>query len=75
MTAEDRPVHLEINCATGAVTHTVLTDSEMIEYHRTLNNHLDQADRKAAEDASLAEAVSAHPDPVVQALARRAGIL
>jgi len=75
MSEQDRPVHHEFNCATGATTVTELTDGELEGMRRR-----DQAEaqRKADEEAReqvLRDAVAAHPDPVVQALAKRAGLV
>jgi len=71
----DRPTHIEIDCSTGAVTHTVLADQE-IEDMRQAQVRADREHRARVDaDAELARAAADHPDPLVKALAQRAGLL
>lgn len=72
---EDRPVHVDFNVSTGVQTETPITDAEWDEMERR------EAEAIAAESASekegvdLQAAAQSHPDPVVQALAKKAGLL
>lgn len=84
---QDRPVHLEINLggvtvtdgriAVGAVTRTEtpLTDLEMADQRdRDARYHAAVAADKEQQEAER-EAARNHPDPLVRALAKRAGLL
>ena len=72
---EERPVHSELNLTTGEEIHTPVTDEEWADMKaREAQALLDEAE-KAKEDAALREAVAAHPDPIVQELARRLGLM
>lgn len=74
MAEEDRPVHVEINVSTGAITHTPITDEEW-DAMRLAEAEAVRAEEQSAEsDRVLREAVAVHPDPVVQALAQRVGL-
>jgi hypothetical protein len=72
---EERPVRLVVDCSTGESQYVPMDDSEWAA--RTREVRQAEADRTAREqrDAELLEAVQAHPDPVVQELARRAGLV
>lgn len=72
---EDRPVHLDHNVATGATTMTPITDEEWDAMEQREADAL--ADAAAAEQqaAELRAAAESHPDALVQALARKAGLL
>jgi hypothetical protein len=75
MDIEERPVHTVVDCSTGETTHTPLTDGQWSEHRRRAAEHAAAQKAQAAADAELAQTAAAHPDPLVQALARRAGIL
>lgn len=72
---DDRPVHVVHDVSNGATTVTAITDEEWDEIDaRTAAN--EEAERqRLAQDEQLRQQVAAHPDPVVQALARRAGVV
>lgn len=72
---DDRPVHVEINVSTGVVSHTPVTDQEWDEIEARGAALVEAEQRQQAEDEALRQAVAEHPDPVVQALARRAGVV
>lgn len=72
---EERPVHLEVNLETGAVTHTPITDQEWDEMRQREQDAIAASAAAEQETADLRVAAAAHPDPLVQALARKAGIL
>jgi hypothetical protein len=74
-TEQERPVHVDINVSTGAVTHTAVTDEEWDELRRREQEAVAAEAQQAADDDALRAAVAAHPDPVVQALAKKAGLL
>lgn len=80
MNQDERPVHLVLDCGPGkTVTATPLTD-EAWAVHRQAEAEGDARARAAAEQAAadrqrVAALASAHPDPLVQELARRAGVL
>jgi hypothetical protein len=79
---EERPVHTVVDCSSGAVTHTPLTDDEWAE-HRAAGaraaaeaaQRTELAAAAAAQRTELAAAAAAHPDPLVRELAARAGLL
>lgn len=74
MDEQDRPVHVEINCTTGAVTHTPVTDMEWQEMQDAEQQALDDHAERQQQDQELRAAVQGHSDPVVQALAKRLGL-
>ena len=74
MTEEDRPAHLEINVATGAQTWTPVTDAEWDEIRQRELDAATEDARRAREATELAQAAAEHPDPLVRALADRAGL-
>lgn len=74
MDEQDRPVHLEIDCTTGAVTHTPLTDLEWQEMQDREQQAVDDYTERQRQDLELRTAIQAHPDPVVQELAKRLGL-
>lgn len=74
-TVEERPVHSEFNVATGEETHTPITDQEWADMRQREQDAIAAEKVRVAEEEALRTAVAAHPDPVVQALAKRAGLL
>lgn len=71
---EQRPVHRNVDVLTGEVTETPISDED---WDAMDSREAADAERRAAqqaEDEALRAAVAAHADPVVQALARRAGL-
>lgn len=71
---EDRPVHRVVHVPTGAVTDTPVTDAEWDEIEARAAAAAKAEKQLLAADAALREAVAAHPDPIVQALAARVGL-
>lgn len=71
---DERPVHVNIDCTTGAVTHTALTDQEIADMKLRDDAAATEYDRRMADEQQLRDSVADHPDPVVQALAKRAGL-
>jgi len=71
---EDRPVHLVIDVSKGTRTEIPITDREWDEIEQRGRNQMDREAAEAAEAAATAAAVAAHPDPLVQLLARKAGL-
>lgn len=74
MTQDERPVHVDIHVPTGAVTHTPITDEEWDAMRAATEQAWAAERREFDKTAELRAAVAAHPDPVVQALAARAGL-
>lgn len=74
MEDETAPHHVVFDCATGATTHTVLIEKELNDMRARQAEHDQRRADEAAEEQALRDAVAAHPDPVVQALAKRAGL-
>jgi hypothetical protein len=72
---EDRPVHLDHNVTTGATTYTPITDTEWDEMEQRERDAIAANLAAEQEAALLAAAAQAHPDPLVQALAKKAGLL
>jgi len=72
---EDRPVHLVIDVSKNTSTEVPVTDEEWDELERAGQENLAAQQAAAADDDALRAAVQGHPDPVVQALARRAGLV
>lgn len=70
----DRPVHRTVHVPTGSVTDEAVTDQEWDEIEARTAQAEQAEQTRLAQDAVLQQAVDAHPDPVVQALARRAGL-
>lgn len=78
MTVRDesqRPVQRVVDRVAGTVVDTPVTDAEWDELDAHVASAAAAAESQAAADASLRAAVAAHPDPVVQALAQRAGLV
>ena len=71
---DDRPVHVVHDLSTGATTVTAISDAEWDEIDQRTAQAVAAEQQRLAEEQQLREAVDAHPDPVVQALARRAGL-
>lgn len=71
---DERPVHHAYDCSTGETTVTPFTDGEWAEHRKTAATEAASMAALQAEDEALRTAVAAHPDPVVQALAKRAGL-
>jgi len=70
-----RPVHLTVDVGQGVVMEMSATDAEWDEIDaRTAAAAAAQTARQA-EDEQLRAAAAAHPDPIVQVLAKRVGIL
>jgi hypothetical protein len=73
--AEERPVHTVVNCETFEVTHTPMTDQEW-ELHKAQSAKHDQdLARQQQDDRDFQAAVAVHPDPLVQEIAKRVGLL
>jgi len=72
---DDRPVHLDVNLDTGAVTHVPVTDAEWLEIEARGAAAVAEETARQRQDEQLRQAVADHPDPVVQALAKRAGVV
>lgn len=75
MLDEERPVHTEVNVTTGETTHTPISDEEWADLKQREADAIAAAEKQEQEDQALRAAVAAHPDPVVQALAKRAGLI
>lgn len=78
MTARDerlRPVHRDINLTTLEVTDTPVTDEEWDAIEARRIDVQTQRERKQREDEEFVRSVREHPDPVVQEIARRYGLL
>lgn len=75
MTDEDRPVHVEFNIERGENAYTPVTDEEWQAMKDRETTAIADEKRRADEDEQLRQAVQSHPDPVVQTLAKRAGII
>lgn len=71
---EDRPVHVDYNVGTGVSTVTAVTDAEWDEIEARAEWARAEQSEREEQDQRLRQQVAAHPDPVVQALARRAGL-
>jgi len=69
-----RPVHVEVDCASGAVTSTPLTDEEWAAQREAEAAYVAKAQQQAAADKQLSDTVAAHPDPIVRELGRRLGL-
>jgi hypothetical protein len=67
--------HVVIDCATGEASYTPLTPQELADLEQRNQDHVAQVAAEKAEADGLKAAAEAHPDPLVQALARKAGIL
>lgn len=74
MDDEERPVHLIIDVSTGAETYVPVTDAEWDQMRQRQADAATEEARKATEAASLAQQAAEHPDPLVRALADRAGL-
>lgn len=72
--SDQRPVHLEVDCATGKATRTPLTDDEWNERRAAEAQAVADEQARASADAQLCAAVAAHPDPIVRELAARLGL-
>jgi hypothetical protein len=75
-TIEQRPVHVVVDCSgpEWVITETPLTDGEWAEHKRISAEHEAATTAAAANRVDLATQVAAHPDPLVQLLARKAGL-
>lgn len=71
---DQRPVHVVVDCTSGQVTHTPLTDDEWEEHKRAMAEHADRVQSEQQERQRLANLVAGHPDPLVQELAKRLGL-
>lgn len=71
----DRPVHLEHNVSTGATTVVPITDQEWDEMERREAEALAEAAEAEKQATELRAAAESHSDPLVQALAKKAGLL
>lgn len=71
---DQRPVHLEVNCSTGAVTRVPLTDDEWNRHKIDETEAVETEKARLAADEQLRAAVAAHADPVVRELAKRLGL-
>lgn len=68
------PHHVVFDCSTGETTYTLLTEQELADADA---RRLEQEQARAAADAddqALRDAVAAHSDPTVKALAARLGL-
>jgi hypothetical protein len=74
MAEEIRPVNHEVDCETGGVTSTPLSDEEWEALKQRHADAMAEQQQEAAEREKLIEAVKAHPDPVVKELAKLLGI-
>ena len=72
---DDRPAHVDINVSTGAMTHIPVTDAEWDEIDARSAASASEELARQAQDQALSQAIADHPDPVVQALAKRAGVV
>lgn len=72
---EDRPVHLDHNVTTGATTVTPITDAEWDAMEQREAEAIAATAAAEQELAELKAAAAAHTDPLVQALAKKAGLL
>jgi hypothetical protein len=62
------------DCATGEQRTVQMSPEEEKAHHAMQTAHATQIAAEEAETAALRAAVTNHPDPVVQALARRLGL-
>ena len=72
---EDRPVHLDHNVTTGATTMTPITDAEWDAMEQRERDAIAENAAAEQEAVELRAAAAAHTDPLVQALAKKAGLL
>lgn len=71
---EQRPVGLDVDCMTGAVTRTPLTDDEWAA-QKTASARAAEAEKaRITADRQFSAAAAAHADPVVRALAKKMGV-
>lgn len=66
--------HVTVDCRSGEVTYTPLTQQELEEQKAAIAAAEAEQQAAQAEAEQLRAAVAAHPDPVVQALVKRAGL-
>lgn len=71
---EQRPVHLEVDCTTGTATRTPMGNDEWDAQKAAEVQAVADEHARNAADKQLAEAVAAHPDPIVRELGRRLGM-
>jgi hypothetical protein len=74
MVNDVRPVHLEMDCTTGIVTSTPMTDEEWAAHREKEAAYLAEVEKQAAAEKQLSDTVAAHPDPIVRELGRRLGL-
>lgn len=72
---ELRPMHVEYDCSAGTGKATHVSDEEWGEIKKREEEIAAAAVNRAKEDEELRQAVENHPDPVVQALAKKARII
>jgi hypothetical protein len=80
MFEEERPVHLVVSCdpildEEARVQTIPVTDSEWAEMKAAAVLRDEDRAKEAAEEEVLRLAVQNHPDPVVQALGKKLGIV
>lgn len=72
---EEKPVHASYDISSGEYTEVEVSDEEhQAMKDREAANTVERLQREQ-EDAELRAAVENHTDPVVKALARRAGLI
>lgn len=67
-------VHHVVDCRTGAQTITPFTEAETAAFWDNERRGAELAAQKAQEDEQIKALVEAHSDPLVQLLARKAGL-
>jgi hypothetical protein len=74
MAEEERPKHYIYDCELGEEVAVPVSDEEWADIKRREAEETAQRQADAVKERELLDAIINHPDPVVQALARRVGM-
>jgi hypothetical protein len=74
MDTEERPVHAEYNCTTGEYGEVPLSDEEWDAHKQRMADAAAQLVEQQEEEERIRGLVENHPDPLVQILAKKAGL-
>lgn len=72
---DERPAHYHYNAETGENERIEVSDEEWEKIKRGEEENDARIKAEQEQEEALREAVKNHPDPVVQALAKKAGIV
>jgi hypothetical protein len=71
---DDRPVHTVVNCETGEITHTPLTDQEVSDRSKTMQESFLAMQADMTEQDQLLNIVKSSTNPETKALAKLLGL-